>query len=158
MHTGIYFLYTSKKEEYNMNIEKVMTRDVEYCSPDTPIHEVAAKMRDLDVGVMPICEGDQLAGLATDRDIILKAVAANTSLDAPISEVMTKDPVRGTIHMTAEEAADLMADVQIRRLPIVEGGKMIGIVSLGDLAVTEKLDTEAGQALEEISTPAEPEK
>ncbi|WP_226676616.1 CBS domain-containing protein [Mesobacillus jeotgali] len=141
-----------------MNIEKVMTREVEYCSPETPIHEVAAKMRDLDVGVMPICEGDQLTGLATDRDIILKAVADNTSMESPISEIMTTDPVRGTVNMTAEEAADLMADVQIRRLPIVEDGKMIGIVSLGDIAVTHKLDDEAGQALEDISTPSEPEK
>ncbi|MBS8264359.1 CBS domain-containing protein [Mesobacillus boroniphilus] len=141
-----------------MEIDKVMTRDVEYCSPDTPIHEVAAKMRDLDVGVMPICEDAQLTGLATDRDIILKAVADNTSMESPISEVMTTDPVRGTVHMTAEEAANLMADVQIRRLPIVEDGKMIGIVSLGDLAVTEKLDDEAGQALEDISVPSEPEK
>lgn len=141
-----------------MNIEKVMTREVEYCNPDTPLHEVAAKMKDLDVGVMPICEGDKLTGLATDRDIVLKAVAQNVSLDTPVSEVMTKDPVRGTTSMTAQEAADLMADVQIRRLPIVEDGKMIGIVSLGDLAVTERLDDDAGQALEEISTPSEPEK
>lgn len=139
-----------------MNIEKVMTRDVEFCSPDTPIHEVAAKMEELNVGVIPICEGDQLTGLATDRDIVLKAVAKNVSLDTPVSEVMTIDPVRGTIHMTAEEAADLMADVQIRRLPIVEDGKLIGIVSLGDLAVAEKLEEESGQALEEISTPSEP--
>lgn len=141
-----------------MNIEKVMTRDVEFCSPDTPIHEVAAKMKDLDVGVIPICDGDQLTGLATDRDIVLKAVAQNVSMDTPISEVMTTDPVRGTVQMTPQEAADLMADVQIRRLPIVEDGKLIGIVSLGDLAVTEKLSDEAGQALEEISTPSEPEK
>lgn len=141
-----------------MNIEKVMTRDVEYCRPDTPIHQVAAKMKELDVGVMPICEGEQLAGLATDRDIVLKAVAVNTSLDSPISEVMTTDPVRGTIHMSAEEAADLMADVQIRRLPIVEDGKMIGIVSFGDLAVTANLEDDAGNALEDISTPSEPEK
>jgi CBS domain-containing protein len=139
-----------------MNIEKVMTTDVEYCNPETPIHEVAALMKDLDVGVIPICEGEQLTGLATDRDIVIKAVAQNVSLDAPVSEVMTTDPVRGTIHMTAQEAADLMADVQIRRLPIVEDGKLIGIVSLGDLAVTERLDDEAGQALEEISTPSEP--
>lgn len=141
-----------------MKIEKIMTRDVEFCSPDTPLHEVAAKMKELDVGVMPICEGDQLTGLATDRDIVLKAVAQNASLDTPVSEVMTTDPVRGTIQMTAQEAADLMADVQIRRLPIVDDGRLIGIVSLGDLAVTEKLDDEAGQALEEISTPAEPNK
>jgi CBS domain-containing protein len=141
-----------------MNIEKVMTKDVEYCTPETPIHEVAAKMKDLDVGVIPICESGKLTGLATDRDIVIKAVSQNVSLDTPVSEVMTKDPVRGTVHMTAQEAADLMADVQIRRLPIVEDGKLIGIVSLGDLAVTEKLDDEAGEALEEISTPSQPNK
>jgi CBS domain-containing protein len=141
-----------------MKIDKVMTKDVEYCTPDTPIHEVAAKMKDLDVGVIPICEDGQLTGLATDRDIVIKAVSQNVSLDTPVAEVMTKDPVRGTVHMTAQEAADLMADVQIRRLPIVEDGKLIGIVSLGDLAVTEKLDDEAREALEEISTPAEPNK
>jgi CBS domain-containing protein len=139
-----------------MNIEKVMTRDVEFCNPQTPIHEVAAKMKELDVGVMPICENGQLTGLATDRDIILKAVAENSSLNTPISEIMTTDPVRGTIHMSAQEAADLMADVQIRRLPIVEDGKLIGIVSLGDLAVTDNLEDEAGQALEEISSPSQP--
>lgn len=141
-----------------MNIEKVMTRDVEYCRPETPIHEVAAKMKDLDVGAIPICTDGELTGLATDRDIVIKAVAQNVSLDTPVREVMTKDPVRGTVHMSAQEAADLMADVQIRRLPIVDDGKLIGIVSLGDLAVTEKLDDEAGEALEEISTPSEPNK
>lgn len=139
-----------------MNIEKVMTRDVEFCNPQTPIHEVAAKMKKLDVGVMPICENGHLKGLATDRDIILKAVAENSSLNTPISEIMTTDPVRGTIHMSAQEAADLMADVQIRRLPIVEDGKLIGIVSLGDLAVTDNLEDEAGQALEDISSPSQP--
>lgn len=140
-----------------MNIEKVMTRDVDFCSPETPLHEVAAKMKDLDVGVMPVCADNQLTGLVTDRDIVLKAVAQNSSLDTPVSDIMTTDPVRGTIHMSAQEAADLMADVQIRRLPIVEDGKLIGIVSLGDLAVTDKLDDEAGQALEEISAPSQPE-
>lgn len=139
-----------------MNIEKVMTTDVDFCSPETPLHEVAAKMKDLDVGVMPVCEDNQLTGLVTDRDIVLKAVAQNSSLDTPVSDIMTTDPVRGTIHMSAQEAADLMADVQIRRLPIVEDGKLIGIVSLGDLAVTDKLDDEAGQALEEISAPSQP--
>jgi len=139
-----------------MNIEEVMTTDVETCSPNTPISEVAKKMKDLDVGVIPICEGDQLAGLATDRDLVIKALASELPLDTPVSEVMTEDPVRGTIHMSAEEAADLMADVQIRRLPIVEEGKLIGIVSLGDIAVTNQLDSEAGEALEEISNPSEP--
>ncbi|OCA81591.1 CBS domain-containing protein [Bacillus sp. FJAT-27225] len=141
-----------------MNIKDVMTTEVETCAPDASLFEVAKKMRELDVGVIPICDGEQLVGLATDRDLVIHGLANNLSTDTPISEVMTKDPVRGTVEMSAEEAADLMADVQIRRLPIVEQGRLIGIVSLGDLAVEDQSSDDAGQALEEISNPSEPEK
>ncbi|MFS0635217.1 CBS domain-containing protein [Mesobacillus foraminis] len=139
-----------------MKIKEVMTTDVETCHPDTPLYEVASKMKELDVGVIPICQNDELVGLATDRDLIIKGMADQLPIDAPISQVMTGDPVRGSIHMSAEEAADLMADVQIRRLPIVDDGKLIGIVSLGDLAVNEQVNDDAGQALEDISVPSEP--
>ncbi|MBT2755463.1 CBS domain-containing protein [Mesobacillus foraminis] len=139
-----------------MKIKEVMTTDVETCHPDTPLYEVASKMKELDVGVIPICQNDELVGLATDRDLIIKGMADQLPIDAPVSQVMTGDPVRGSIHMSAEEAADLMADVQIRRLPIVDEGKLIGIVSLGDLAVNEQVNDDAGQALEDISVPSEP--
>ena len=141
-----------------MKMKQVMTTDVDTCSPDTPIFEIAKKMKELDVGVIPICEGDELRGLATDRDIVLQAVAEKWPLDTPVSKVMTEDPVKGTVDMSAEEAAELMADVQIRRLPIVEQGRLIGIVSLGDLAVEKNLTDDAGEALEEISEPSKPEK
>ncbi|CEG27054.1 CBS domain-containing protein [Bacillus sp. B-jedd] len=141
-----------------MKIKQVMTTDVETCTPDTPIFEIAKKMKELDVGVIPICEGDELKGLATDRDIVLNAIAEQWPLDTPISRVMTEDPVRGTVDMSAEEAAELMADVQIRRLPIVEQGRLIGIVSLGDLAIERNLTDDAGEALEEISEPSKPKK
>ncbi|KKK38654.1 hypothetical protein WQ57_07775 [Mesobacillus campisalis] len=139
-----------------MKVSDVMTTNVESCSPDTPLYEVASKMRELEVGVMPICQEEQLVGLATDRDMVLKGLAEQVPADTPISQVMTSDPVRGTKNMSAEEAADIMAEVQIRRLPIVEDGKLVGIVSLGDLAVTDQTSNEAGQALEEISYPSEP--
>ncbi|TCN27392.1 CBS domain-containing protein [Mesobacillus foraminis] len=139
-----------------MKIKEVMTTDVETCHPDTPLYEVASKMKELDVGVIPICQNDELVGLATDRDLIIKGMADQLPIDAPVSQVMTGDPVRGSIHMSAEEAADLMADVQIRRLPIVDDGKLFGIVSLGDLAVNEQVNDDAGQALEDISVPSEP--
>ncbi|WP_121613324.1 CBS domain-containing protein [Mesobacillus foraminis] len=139
-----------------MKIKEVMTTDVETCHPDTPLYEVASKMKELDVGVIPICQNDELVGLATDRDLIIKGMADQLPIDAPVSQVMTGDPVRGSIHMSAEEAADLMADVQIRRLPIVDDRKLIGIVSLGDLAVNEQVNEDAGQALEDISFPSEP--
>jgi CBS domain-containing protein len=139
-----------------MKVFDVMTTNVESCSPDTPLYQVASRMKELEVGVMPICQEDELVGLATDRDMVLKGLAEQMPADAPVSKVMTSDPVRGTKDMSAEEAADLMADVQIRRLPIVEDGKLVGIVSLGDLAVTDQTSKDAGQALEDISYPSEP--
>jgi CBS domain-containing protein len=141
-----------------MKITEMMTTEVESCSPNATLMEVAAKMKELDVGVMPITQEDELIGLATDRDLVLKGLAEELPLDAPVSQVMTGDPVRGTVTMTPEEAADIMADVQIRRLPIVDDGKLVGIVSLGDLAVHNRTESDAGEALEEISYPSEPNK
>ncbi|CAM3714266.1 CBS domain-containing protein [Mesobacillus zeae] len=69
-----------------MKIEAVMTKEVESCQPHTPIHAVSKKMKELDVGVMPICEQYQLVGLATDRDLVVNAVAAQIPLDSPISK------------------------------------------------------------------------
>ncbi|WP_026581212.1 CBS domain-containing protein [Bacillus sp. J33] len=141
-----------------MKITEMMTTEVESCSPNATLMEVAAKMKELDVGVMPITQDEELVGLATDRDLVLNGLAEKLPLDAPVSQVMTGDPDRGTVSMTPEEASDIMADVQIRRLPIVDNGKLVGIVSLGDLAVHNRTESDAGEALEEISYPSEPNK
>ncbi|MDP9726123.1 CBS domain-containing protein [Priestia aryabhattai] len=115
-------------------------------------------MKSLDVGVIPICEDGKLIGLITDRDLVVNGLANNFSANTQISEMITTDVITGTKHMSVEQAVEIMSHHQIRRLPIVEDGKLIGMVSLGDLAVSNASNKEVGKALEDISVPAEPTK
>ena len=139
-----------------MNLSEVMTSNVDTCTPESSFNEVAGKMKDLNVGVIPICENEKLLGVVTDRDLVVKGLAHNMQADSKVSEILTNDIVTGTKDMSVKEAASLMSEHQIRRLPIVENDKLVGIVSLGDLAVNNQSNKQAGKALEEISVPAEP--
>ncbi|MGM7723704.1 CBS domain-containing protein [Metabacillus sp. Hm71] len=139
-----------------MNITEVMTTDVESCTLKSSCNEVAMKMKELEVGSMPICENERLVGIVTDRDMVIKGIANNLSGETSISKLMTEDVIKGTPDMSVEQAAEIMSQYQIRRLPIVEGDKLVGMVSLGDLAVHNKSTEKAGKALEDISVPAEP--
>jgi CBS domain-containing protein len=141
-----------------MNITEVMTSNVETCNLKSSCGEVANKMKSLDVGVIPICEDGKLIGLITDRDLVVNGLANNFSANTQISEMITTDVITGTKHMSVEQAVEIMSQHQIRRLPIVEDGKLIGMVSLGDLAVSNASNKEVGKALEDISVPAEPTK
>ncbi len=141
-----------------MKVTEIMTSDVETCSPNSTIQEVAAKMKDLDVGSIPIVEDGRLKGTVTDRDIVIRGVAEQVSFDSPISNVFSSDVITGTADMTVEEAANLMAEHQIRRLPIIENDRLAGIVSLGDIAVKDRSYENADIALEDVSEPAKPER
>ncbi|MDN7242054.1 CBS domain-containing protein [Planococcus sp. N028] len=141
-----------------MKVSEIMTPDVDTCSPQATIQEVATRMRDLDVGSIPIAENDSLIGIVTDRDIVVRAIADQLSLDRPISEILSSDPVTGKIDMSVEDAANLMSQHQIRRLPIVENDKLVGIVSLGDIAVKDESYDNAEVALDDVSEPAEPDR
>lgn len=141
-----------------MKVTEIMTKGVETCSPQTSLQEVAGKMKDLDVGSIPVTDNDKLVGIVTDRDIVIRGVAAQLSLDSPVSEILSEDMVTGTPDMDVEDAAEMMADHQIRRLPIVEGDQIVGIVALGDIAVKDKTYDNADVALDEVSEPAEPER
>lgn len=139
-----------------MKVRELMTSDVDMCTMDTSIQEVAAHMLKLDVGSIPITDNGKLAGIITDRDIVTRGVAAQLSLDTPVSEILSTELITGSPDMDIEEAAELMATNQIRRLPIVESEKLVGIVSLGDIAVKDPTDHLAGEAIEDISKPAQP--
>ncbi|MBT2253889.1 CBS domain-containing protein [Priestia megaterium] len=141
-----------------MNITEVMTSNVESCNLKSSCGEVATMMKNLDVGIIPICEDDKLIGLITDRDLVVNGLANNFNANTHISEMITTDVISGTKHMSVDQAAEIMSQYQIRRLPIVEDGKLIGMVSLGDLAVSNDSNQKAGKALEDISVPAEPNK
>ena len=139
-----------------MKIAEIMTTDVETCPPTVTIQDIAAKMREINVGSIPICEEGRIVGIVTDRDIVLRCIAEELGADAPISEIFSETLITGTEEMLIEEAASLMARHQIRRLPIVRKEQVIGIVLLGDIAVRGKAPREAESALEKVSEPAKP--
>jgi CBS domain-containing protein len=132
-------------------LQEIMTTDVEFCTPLDNVYEVALKMKKLNVGAIPICEGENLLGMITDRDIVVRAVAEKKPGSCQVTDIMSDHLITGTTDMTTQEASKLMAEKQIRRLPVVENSRLCGIVSLGDLAVRNETDEQAGYALSEIS-------
>lgn len=139
-----------------MKVTEIMTTDVQTCTMDATLQEIARMMQEWDVGSIPVVENGRLAGIITDRDLVIRGIASQFALDTPVRQILSSDLVTGRPDMDLEEAADLMAEHQIRRLPIVEGDKLLGIVSLGDVAVKDPSDMHAGAAIEDISKPAEP--
>jgi len=142
-----------------MNVKDVMTAGVECIRPSDSIAAAAAKMSDLDVGVLPVCgEGDRLVGMISDRDITVRAVATGQDPKVThVSDVMTPDIVYCYEDQDVAEAAELMKENQIRRLVVLNRTKgLVGIVSLGDLAVKTGDDAMSGEALERVSEPAMP--
>jgi CBS domain-containing protein len=135
-------------------ISEVMNTDVQTISPDATIEEAAQEMRDGDFGLIPVGEEDDLLGVITDRDIAIRAVAEGKGPDTPVREVMSEGVVSANEDDSIEEAAQIMSDHQIRRLPIVDAGnRLVGIVSLGDFAVESSDISAVAEALSEISSP-----
>ncbi|MFL6562240.1 MAG: CBS domain-containing protein [Bacillus sp. (in: firmicutes)] len=132
-------------------IRDIMTTEVECCTLLDNVFEVAVKMKELNVGAIPIVDKDKLVGMITDRDIVVRGVAEKHPGSTKVEDIMSNDLVTVTPDSSSKEAATLMAKHQIRRLPVVEEGKLIGIVSLGDFAVRELTDDQAKVALTEIS-------
>jgi CBS domain-containing protein len=145
-------------EDREMKVKDVMTEGVECLQPTDSIAQAAEKMRDLDVGSLPVCgDQDKLVGIVTDRDITIRSTArAGDPHTTPVSAVMTPDIVFCFDDQDATEAAELMEARQIRRLVVLNRNKrLVGIVSLGDLAVRVADDQLSGEALERVSEPAE---
>ncbi|HOC09643.1 MAG TPA: CBS domain-containing protein [Bacillota bacterium] len=140
-----------------MKIGDIMTRDVRTIDRNSTVEQAARMMKELNVGSIPVTENGNVIGIITDRDVVLRNVAdGRTAADTRVEEVMSKTVVTATPDMDVHRAADLMAQNQIRRLPIVENNRMVGIVSIGDLAVRNIYENEAGEALSSISKPSRP--
>ena len=133
-----------------MNIRDVMTSNPRTVSPNDTIQNAARIMRDEDTGAVPVVENGRPVGMVTDRDIVVRAVAEDGQLNRPVRDIVSSDVVTARPDMSTKEAAQLMSEHQIRRLPVVENNRLVGIVSLGDLAVKDS-DDRAGNALEDIS-------
>ncbi|TDL81060.1 CBS domain-containing protein [Peribacillus frigoritolerans] len=128
-----------------------MTKDLVTISSSQSIQEAAELMSSQNVGSIPVVDGGQVKGVITDRDITLRSTAHGMSNDTKVADVMSSNLVTGTPDMSSEEAAQLMASNQIRRLPIVENNQLVGYVALGDLATDQMSNEAAGQALTNIS-------
>lgn len=135
------------------NLNEIMTTDIETVCRSDNAFEAARKMESLNVGAIPVVEGNDLVGMITDRDLAIRGYAQKQPATTSVEDLMSNQIITGSPEMSVDEAAELMAENQIRRLPIVENGKMVGIVSIGDLAVRNDSADEAGEALSEISKP-----
>lgn len=135
-----------------MKISEVMTRNVRVVAPSQTVREAARLMGELDVGALPVADNEKLVGMITDRDIAVRAVAQGRGPDATVSEAMTQDVKYCFEDETTDEVTRNMADIQVRRLPVVDRNKrLVGILSLGDLSHADTPD--AGEALKGISKP-----
>ena len=136
-----------------MKVSEVMTTEVETISADQTAREAASFMIRADAGSIPVCEGDRVIGMITDRDIAVRGVAEGRGPDTPVSELMSDGVICAHEDEDLQTVAQRMSEEQIRRLPVLDADeKLIGIVSLGDLAREGRGDT-AEQALEGVSAP-----
>jgi len=138
-------------------VADVMTREVRTLPPTETVLKAAQAMREMDVGVIPVCDGDSLVGMVTDRDIVLRGVAEDCiAHDTPLSQVMTQEALWCFEDQSIDEAAQAMRDAQVRRMPVVDRQQhLVGMLSLGDVA-TKADEQQAGEALEGISEPSRP--
>ena len=134
-----------------MKISDVMTPNPKTVAPTDDIQAAARIMRDEDAGSIPVVSEGRVVGMVTDRDIVVRAIA-DGDFDCTIEDIASDDVVCAKPEMSTAEGAELMSEHQIRRLPVVdEDDRLVGIVSLGDLAVKENRDARTGETLENIS-------
>ena len=134
-----------------MKIRDVMTPNPRTVSPDDTIQAAARIMQTEDTGAVPVVANGRVLAVVTDRDIVVRVVAEGGSVSSPVSGIATRSVVCATPDMTTREASDLMSENQVRRLPVVENERLVGIVSIGDLAVKEGKDSRIGDTLQNIS-------
>ena len=137
-----------------MRISEAMTPDVQVANPNQSIQDAARMMAAIDAGVLPVGENDRLVGMVTDRDIAIRAVAKGLSPNTKVRDVMSDGEVMYCFEdEEVEEVAHNMADIKVRRLPVLNRNKrLVGIISLGDIAMTDSPDC-AGEAMCAISEP-----
>ena len=136
-------------------LKDLMSRDVKVINPDMTIRDAARKMRDGDFGMMPVGGDDRLIGTISDRDIAIRAVAEGKDAGTQVRDVMSEGVAWAYEDDSVEEAARIMSERQVRRLPVVDRDKrLVGIVALGDFAVESSEIRPAAHALSEISKPS----
>ena len=142
-------------------VSQVMTRSVRTLTPSDTVVQAAQAMAELNVGVIPICNGDKLLGVVTDRDIVIRGVARERDgKSTRLSEVMSAEVRCASEDQDTDAVLKTMADAQIRRMPVVDANqRLVGIVSIGDIAAKDRNnDADVAESLGDISSPAAPNK
>lgn len=135
-----------------MIVKDIMSKDIANLNSDDSIEMAAKLMKQYDVGSIPVCKNEKIIGIVTDRDIALRSVAAGwDSKSQKVCDIMTPNPVVGNPKMNVQEATKIMSEQQIRRLPIVDNDRLVGIVALGDISLEPALSDNAEDALKSIS-------
>ncbi|MBR4056827.1 MAG: CBS domain-containing protein [Oscillospiraceae bacterium] len=137
-----------------MKICDIMSDRVISIGMDEPVSAAARLLKNHNIGSVPVCSGDgKLRGIVTDRDIVLRCVAADADPNTtPVKEIMSRGILTAQPFDDAEKAAELMSQDQVRRLPVLDNGRLVGIVALSDLARNCNCEMEAASALTEISS------
>jgi CBS domain-containing protein len=138
-----------------MLVKEIMTHNVECISPGDTLEQAAGKMEELDVGPLPVCEGNRVVGMLTDRDITVRATAAGCDPKTTlVSDTMSQDIISCYEDQDVREAAKLMKEKQIRRLLVMnKANDLVGIISLGDLATEAEDSEQSGEVLKKVSEP-----
>lgn len=143
-----------------MKVKDVMTKDVMTAKDSDKLSDAAAMMKELNIGILPVLDqSGNLAGVLTDRDITIRAVAKGVDLNnAVVGDFITPSPLTIEQETNVEDAADMMADAQVRRLLVMQDDKIIGIVALGDLAVDVGEEDMIAETLARVSEPVRSER
>lgn len=137
-----------------MKVRDIMTKDIASLRSDDTIEHAAQLMKQYNCGSLPVCTQDKLIGIITDRDIAVRSVASGEDVTHKrVGEIMTNDVVFANPETDVNDAARIMSDRQIRRLPVVENNSLIGIVALGDISLEPACQDSAEDALKNISKP-----
>jgi CBS domain-containing protein len=141
-----------------MKVRDIMTKNVAYINPNSTVVEAAQLMQKHNVGSIPVGDQTGVIGIVTDRDIVVRNIAhGNNPQNTTVKDVMTSSVTTATPDMDVDAISKIMAVNQIRRVPVVENNMIVGMVALGDVAADNRFDTEASEALTEISRPANPQ-
>ena len=137
-----------------MKVKDIMTKNVASVKPDASVSEAAGLMQRYNVGSIPVCDDNGVVGIVTDRDIVMRNVTVGSDPGStPVSSIMTTNVTTVSPDTDVDELGVIMSQKQVRRVPVVDSNNLVGIVALGDLAVDNRFDTEASEALTEISKP-----
>lgn len=138
-----------------MKVRDIGMKDVHCANPSMSFSEIASRMKRHNVGAIPVCEGKKLLGMLTDRDLVISCMAAEMNpQECKAREFMTSNLITVTPETNLEEAARIMGQEQIHRLPVVESGNLVGMISLGDVSMALSGDDSlVADTLRKISTP-----